>query len=475
MKSISERHCGFHHFFRFDRSNRLGLLQNVRRLILIFVTAGWILQLPAQQSTMDLTIDLADALTRAQKYGAQIESANIAAALAREDHAQAKAATLPSVSGFNQFIYTQGNGTASGVFVANDGVHVYNEQVQVHEELLALARRGEVRVAAAAEAVARARADVAARGLKVTVVQDYYAIAAAGRKLSNSQRSFGEARQFLDITQKQERGGEAAHADVIKAQLQVRQRERDVQDAQLALQKAKIALAVLMFPALRLDYSVVDDLSRVGILPPLSEATAQAHANSPEVRASQAGVSQARLSVTVARYAYLPSFGLDFFYGINANQFAARTDYPTPESGRSTQPDFLVPFRQNLGYSAQATLNIPLWNWGATHSKVKQATLKTRQAELDLTVAQKQLEADLTSSYQEAQAAFTQVESLRSSSDLAAESLRLTLLRYQAGEATALEVVDAQSTASLSRGAYDDGLVRYRVSLAAVQSLMGVL
>lgn len=429
------------------------------------------LRLPAQ----NLTIDLADALARAQKFGAQIETANIVAALAREDHAQAKAATLPSVNGFNQFIYTQGNGTASGVFVANDGVHVYNEQLQAHEELLAFVRRGEVRLAAAAEAVARARADVAARGLKLTVVQDYYAIAAAQRKTANGERSLGEARQFLDITSKQELGGEAAHADVIKAQLQVRQRERDVQDGQLAIQKAKIALAVLMFPALRVDYAIVDDLSQLKILPPLPEATVEAQTNSPEVRAAQEGVTQARLGVTVARYGYLPSFGLDVFYGINANQFAGQTNYPTPESGRSTQPDFLVPFRQNLGYSAQATLNIPLWNWGATHSKVKQASLKTRQADLDLTVARKQLEADLASSYQEAQSAFGQVESLRSSSDLAAESLRLTLLRYQAGEATALEVVDAQSTANLSRTAYDDGLLRYRVALAAVQSLTGVL
>jgi outer membrane protein TolC len=431
----------------------------------------WALRLPAQ----NLTIDLADALARAQKYGAQIETANIAAALAREDHAQAKAATLPSVNGFNQFIYTQGNGTASGVFVANDGVHVYNEQLQAHEELLALVRRGEVRLAAAAEAVARARADVAARGLRLTVVQDYYAIAAAQRKTANGERSLGEARQFLDITSKQEHGGEAAHADVIKAQLQVRQRERDVQDGQLAIQRAKIALAVLMFPALRVDYAIVDDLSQLKILPPLPEATVEAQTNSPEVRAAQAGVTQARLGVTVARYGYLPSFGLDVFYGINANQFAGQTNYPTPESGRSTQPDFLVPFRQNLGYSAQATLNIPLWNWGATHSKVKQASLKTRQADLDLTVARKQLEADLASSYQEAQSAFGQVESLRLSSDLAAESLRLTLLRYQAGEATALEVVDAQSTANLSRTAYDDGLLRYRVALAAVQSLTGIL
>jgi len=36
--------------------------------------------------------------------------------------------------------------------------------------------------------------------------------------------------QFLDITQKQERGGEVAHSDVVKAQIQVSQRTRDAQE-----------------------------------------------------------------------------------------------------------------------------------------------------------------------------------------------------------------------------------------------------
>jgi len=53
------------------------------------------------------------------------------------------------------------------------------------------------------------------------------------------------------------------------------------------------------------------------------------------------------------------------------------------------------------------------------------------------------------------------------------ESLRLTLLRYQAGEATALEVVDAQTTASQARSAYDDGLLRYRIAVANLQTLTG--
>ena len=53
------------------------------------------------------------------------------------------------------------------------------------------------------------------------------------------------------------------------------------------------------------------------------------------------------------------------------------------------------------------------------------------------------------------------------------ESLRLTNLRYQAGEATALEVVDAQTTLLQARNAYDDGLVRYRLALANLQTLTG--
>ena len=98
-----------------------------------------------------------DALERARQYGGQIQSANLAVLQAREDRAQARAATLPNVSALNQFIYTEANGTPSGVFVANDGVHVYNEQAVVHQELLSLVRHGEIKRALAAEAIAGRR------------------------------------------------------------------------------------------------------------------------------------------------------------------------------------------------------------------------------------------------------------------------------------------------------------------------------
>jgi outer membrane protein TolC len=417
-------------------------------------------------------ISLQDALARARQYGGQIQSASLAALVAKEDRAQARTLALPTVNAFNQLIYTEGNGTASGVFVANDGVHVYNEQAQVHEELLSVFRKGELHRAMAMEAVARAKVEVAARGLNATVIQDYYAIAAAGRRFSNAQRGLGEADQFLDITQKQEKGGEAAHADVIKAQIQQQQRQRDVQDAQVAIEKAKIALGVLIFPNFSAEFSVVDDMGQAVFLPPVEEARAKAVASSPDVKAAKSGVEASGYDVSVARYGYLPSLSLDFFYGIDANQFAANSAM-AQESGRSTQPNYEVANRHNLGYSAQATLNIPVWNWGATRSKVRQAELREAQAKLDLSLAERTLQSNLAAFYAEARAAQAQLDSLRSSSELSAESLRLTLLRYRAGEATAFEVVDAQTTVNAARNAYDDGMVRYRVAMANLQILTG--
>src|SRR5215472_12026336 len=148
---------------------------------------------PAQSTAPAIpSITLQGAINRARQYGNQIQTANLAVLLAKEDTVQAKTLRLPTLNAFNQFIYTEGNGTPSGVFVANDGVHVYNEQAIVHEELLSVFRKGEIRRAAAAQAVASARVDVAARGLNATVVQNYYTIVNAQRHLTNAQASLRE-------------------------------------------------------------------------------------------------------------------------------------------------------------------------------------------------------------------------------------------------------------------------------------------
>jgi len=151
-------------------------------------------------------------MERARANSPLINSANLAALIAREDTVQAKAALLPTAGGVSQFIYTQPNGAPSGVFVSNDGPHIYNNQLGVHGDIYAPSKIADYRKTQVAELIARAKVEIAGRGLIATVVQNYYGMVSATRRLVNAQQSQREAAQFADITQKLEQGGEVAPA-----------------------------------------------------------------------------------------------------------------------------------------------------------------------------------------------------------------------------------------------------------------------
>jgi outer membrane protein TolC len=442
----------------------------IRRMLIIFVplvlltlagTAQLDRQLSnaqAQPTAAPLVLTFQDAVVRAQKNLPQFLAAKTDYGLAHEDKVQARAALLPSVTYNTQFLYTQPNGTPTGVFIANNTIHEYVSQGNTHEVInLAGGQVHDFRRTQAAEAAARARMEVAARGLVVTVAQNFFGLAVAQRKYATAQTAFAEAERFLKISQNLESGGEVAHSDTIKAQIQFNDRQRGLQDASLAMDNARLALAVLLFPSLEQNFAVADDLELAIALPTFEEAQALAAKSNPELVAAKATLAAADAEVWVARSAHFPTLAVDYWYGIDSDHFAIRN----PDRTR------------NLGYAAAASLEIPIWSWGATQSKVKQAALNRDRTKVELSFTQRQFAANLQSFYREAATARAQLGLLQQSFELASESLRLTTLRYQAGEATVLEVVDAQNTLTQTHDAYDDAQARYRVSVAELQTLTG--
>jgi outer membrane protein TolC len=245
---------------------------------------------------------------------------------------------------------------------------------------------------------------------------------------------------------------------VVKAQLQQQQRDRDLADAKLNADKARLELAVLLFPDPRSAYSLV-----VPDTPPSVPARADVEAalakNNPELKSALASANLASLNVTSARLGYLPDLSLNYSYGIDAAQVGLYNDLGN----------------HNLGYSASASLNIPLWDWFTTRDKVRQGEINRDTARIVLTNTQRKLIATLEENYAEAVAAHDQLQSLNQSVATASDSLRLTRLNYNAGEATILEVVDAENSLTMAEIAREDGLVRYQTALANLQTLTGTL
>ncbi len=430
----------------------------------VSMTAAAFAQQTVAAPPSSITLEQAIALARANEpnFAAAAASKRVTAL----DHSIAQAGLLPGVSYHNQVLYTQPNGATNGGgpvgsqaaprFIANNAVREYASQAIV-TETLGLRQVTEVSRAAAADAVAAAELEIARRGLVSAVTGLFYQALAADHKVDVGRRAAGEATSFTNLTQQREGAREAAHADVVKAQLQQQQRDRDLADALLEQQKAHLDLGVLLFADPRAAYTLVP--GAVVPLPARADVDAAAMKLNPELHQALASLRVSSLDVTAARAAYLPDLGLNFTYGIDAAQFAV--------NGRDGV--------RNLGYSASATLDIPVWDWLSTQHRVRQSEILRDAAHTALTATQRRLIAQLDECYAEAGTSRDQLQSLEQSVQTAAESLRLTRLRYTAGEATVLEVVDAQNSLTTTEIAREDGTIRYQLALTNLQLLTGAM
>jgi outer membrane protein len=417
-------------------------------------------------SAPPVVITLQDALERARQLDAEVQSAIAEVKSAGEERVQAKSSLLPGISLTSQYLGTQGNGVnPSGRYVTNDGVHLYRDWAVLHEDVTANTfRKTGTQRAEASEILAKAKVEVAQRGLAVTVTKNYYAMVTAQRKYANAQLASQEADRFLERTRQQERLGEVAHYDVVKAQLQSEDQQQSFDDAALAMETTRLTLAVLVFPALTENFTVVDDLESSPVLPSFDDVRTLAGKDNPEIRAALQAVRQASMDTESARNARLPSLSVDLSYGIEANAFALHSTVASfPEGG-------ILP---NLGYAVVANLTIPVFDWGAQKSKVRQAQLRETQLQTQASQAQRQIAANLQLNYDEAVGARAAVSRARRAMELATESLNLSNNRYIGGAAPASEVVDAQNALVKARNDYADAQARYRVAIATLQTFTG--
>jgi len=423
-------------------------------------------QSPPAGKSAGLTLD--DAIRLAETNEPAVAAALAESRAAALEHKDALAGLLPSVTFHNQYLYTESNlsraaTTQSGVteslpvFIANNTVHEYVSQGLVNETV-GLAGVATARMAAANAARAQAELEIAQRGLVATVVGLFYSASAGIERVAVAQRALNEANHFLDVTQKREEAGEAAHADVIKARLGQQQRQREVADAELTREKAFVELGVLLYPDPRTEFTLAGE-SAPPTLPDRKDVEAAAQAHNPEIRSALASLQLSQAGVTNAWAGLLPDLALNYTFGIDAPQFA------------SYGPDGI----RNRGYSASATVDIPIWDWLTSERKVKEARLRAGASKVALSAAQRRLLADLAEFYHEAETAQQQLASLDASVADAREALRLTNLRYINGEGTVLDVVDAQNTLVISEDAHADGVVRYHLALAQLETLTGRL
>jgi len=418
---------------------------------------------PAIQSVTPVSpLTLDDALRLANAQASTYQTAILNERIAAEDVKQAQAAFLPKVSAPLSYIYTTpALGLPPGEprgpsFVSSDGISVYDGLVNVSGDFdIAGKLRATLARNRALLAAAHAGAEVARRALAQAVVESYFGLALAIAQRQAAEENLKAAEDFEQITSLLLSGGEVAPVDVTRAELQTLTRRDALERARVDEQVAASALRVLV----NYEFSrpiVTTDLALA--IPTIAEYE-QFRADDVSRRAEfiqfEQQIRAAREDITIARADRLPSLS----YSVNGG-----FDTDSLKGPR---------LKQHTGMSAGISLSIPIFDWGASRSRERQARLQAEVTENERTLALRGFTQQFYAARAQAMSASARINLARDGVLKAQKNLTASIARYRAGEAQIVEVTDAQATLVEQRSALHQAIFDYQTALSRLKQATG--
>ena len=404
-------------------------------------------------SVKPLTRDEAVALALAQ--ASTFQQARLAELIAAEDVKQARAAFLPKVTIPSSVIYN--SPTINGVTALGDRFSFINTNaITEYEPLAGVAGdidiagrlRATLRRQAALLEAARAGTEVARRALVAGVDDAYYGLALAVAKRASAELSLAAAEEFERITSLMLNAGEVAQVDLTRARLQTATRRDELEQARVGESVASDSLRVLIGYDFTTPVAVSDLATLAANASELNRFTPELIMRRPEFAQFDALKRAAEQDAKAARAERLPQFSYSIYGGFDSDSLGGPA------------------LREHTGVLATVSVTIPLFDWGASKSRERQARLRSQTVDSQRTVAQRGLAQQFSSARAQAISAAARVDLLRASLAEAQRNVDASIARYRAGEASIIEVTDSLSTLAAQRAALNQAVFDYQVARA---------
>ena len=402
-------------------------------------------------------MSLAAAQTTALQQVSALQQARIDEAIAAEDVRQAEAALLPRARSATAITYNSpARLTAdptSPSFIASNAIHEYQELLGVTGEwnfgLMAGVRRARALLRAA-----RLGTEIARRAFIRGVSEAYFGAALATAKRGAAETSLAAAEEFERVTDLNHQAGEVPEVDVLRARLQTAARRDDLALAIQAEAVANATLSTLLGTGIT-GVPNIEPLPQTVSPTDIQSITSEGVTRRPEFAQLDAQVQAARAGIGVARADRLP-----------------RITYSVDE-GFDSQTLRINELRQHRGVLAMANIDIPIFDWGLTRSRQRQAELHAQSAELQRQILIRDLYLQFAVARQEAITAAQRVDSAGRAVADAERNLTISISRYRAGEGPITEVTDAQTTLATQRLTLQQALFDYQVARAHLLEAVG--
>jgi outer membrane protein TolC len=407
-------------------------------------------------------LSLDEALRLANAQASTFQTAVINEQIAAEDVRQARAAFLPKVSTPLSYIYTTpalglppGEPRAPS-FVSADGIGVTDALVNVAGDFDIAGRlRASLARSRALLAAAHAGTEAAKRTLAQAVIEAYYGLALANAQRRAAEGNLAAAEEFERITSLLFSGGEVAAVDVTRARLQTLARRDELERARTNEEVAAGALRVFVGYEFSRPINTTDLALAIPVDSEYRQFRAEEVSRRPEFIQLEQQVRAAEQEIRIARADRLPSLSFSINGGFDTDSLKAPR------------------LKEHTGASAAITFSIPIFDWGATRSRERQARLRADLAENERVVALRGFTQQFYAARALVESATARIALAREGVIKAQDNLAASIARYRAGEAPIVEVTDAQTTLVEQRNALYQALFDYQTALARLKQATG--
>lgn len=417
--------------------------------------------LAAEQLVQPLSRDEAVRLT--VKQASTFEQAGFNERIAAEEVRQARLAFLPRIDAAPSYIFTSPaiGGTTLDTprapsFIANNAISEYVGLVNVTGELDISGRlRATLRRNVALLEAARAGTAVARRALIAAIDDAYYGLALATARRRAAEQNLAAAEEFEHVTSLLLSGGEVAPVDLSRARLQTFTRRDELEQARANEVVAADALRVLVGYDFARPIATTDLLVAMPEPGEIERFTAEVISTRPEIAQFDAERRAAKEDIKLARFERRPQITYSLSGGFDTD---------------SLRPPRLL---EHTGGAATIGVSVPLFDWGASRSRVQQAQLRAQIAESSRTAAMRGFAQQFNDNRALAVSAAARIRLAGASAVEAERNLSASIARYRAGEAPILEVTDAQNTLIAQRTAFYQAIFDYQAARARLTQATG--
>ncbi len=409
------------------------------------------------QTTTQAPRSLADVQSIALQQVSALRQAEIDEAMATEDLRQAQASLLPRARSASTITYNSParppTSTSDPSFIASNSLHEYQELLGVTGELN-FGVTAAIRRARAMLRAARAGTDIARRSFLRGVSETYYGAALATARRRAAETSLAAAEDFERVTNLNFQAGEVPEIDVIRARLQTAQRRDDVDQATQAEVIANATLDTLLGSGVTAAPNI-EPLPQTIDTRDIQSLTSEGVKRRPEFVQLEAQLQAARADIGVARADRLPRITYSVDEGFDTSSLSADQ------------------IRQHRGILATANIDVPLFDWGLTASRQRQAELRAEGVLVQQQLMIRDLYLQFATARIEATTAAARVENDRRALAGAERNLTISIARYRAGEGLITEVTDAQTQLATQRLNLQQALYDYQIARAHLLEAVG--